>query len=471
MMIFLKQQLSDNWYHDQSSIHELLFCSCEFEVVMANAFNKTQFETLRSLEFRAMPSLTFTLNAFDGLCNLEYLYFSDATIVKLHHRFLKPVINSLLEIQLYRTNVHANKYHLIGSEQLLSLQRFAMYAGDVIHRILTPNSITKVPRMHYLQMIRCGIEAITKHSFDHLAKHLRILNLRENELKTLPITLFDAIHPSISHIRLQNNPWSFSCELVEIKRKFIDSIEFSNNFAIRDEKNCRPWRVDTQDTKFGKESCLKQYGTNAIRIQHAMAFRLKIIEDGKFLYVKTMQRSKFYLLRRFRGRLVDCVMATAKYAAIAISPNQPNGVHSICALDDRWEEKLWPLNCMAYHVHADMDIWIEYEWKIMVTVILASVYLTAFVCGTVAGIYVAKRKVALLRGVDRIHLLRNRQTDQIETVIVLPSNWRSLPKLRAIKYASVSSLSTDDGEDVEYTDASAYYVSSVDYHMYDVLYI
>lgn len=395
--------LRPQWYVEETSIDYLDINRCNIKSIAKDAFNSKQFTNLDLLSFLSQPSLTFEKGAFNGLNNLKRLIFVNVSIANLYYNFLEPLAKNLHVLSLSQIIGPMNLCNYVGSIELPNLHKLSCTANENFPKVITPNTLTKVPTITYIYLINCGIEAIMPHSFDHLPKTVFAINLRENRLVTLPSNLFDAFPIILMAADLyEHNPWKCTRDLIKLSVKFNCHFEFDCNDGLSGPKTSGESLMENEGGRsiWDKQKCANHYGTNTLRISFTTAFILKIIERNEldYVYVKSSQRATFYLLLMWRKNdntdrasiESRCVFTRAKYAAIWIR-NTEISTYFACTFDDNQSIKVWPMNCFSFSIKASQPRIYE-----KLVVVMGLCYLIVFLISLVCGGFVVERRTFLI---------------------------------------------------------------------------
>lgn len=393
---FPDKVLRPNWYNEKKSVKSLDILECGVEFIAKNAFNMKQFEMVDRLSFISNPAITFENGALNGLPHLERLVFCNGSIANTNYIFLEPIAMSMHLLAVAQSSTPTNWYNLIGSIVLPKLHQISFVSIEAFPKIITPNSFTKIPNIELIYLLKCGIEAIMPHSFDHLANSIYAVNLRGNHLKTLPGNLFDKLTRMVFDDSLYvENPWQCTSDLIRLSVKCNCHFEFDCNDEFPDsEMSDETSLLNGDKSVWNKQKCANHYGTNALRINFTTIFNLKKVERDKmdYLYIKGSKRILFYLLVLWRTNddaikatiETRCIYLTSKYAAIPPMNTEANSYFA-CALDDKQSIKVWPLNCFSFSIKANNSL-IDYR----VIVGLGLCYFIMFWLSLLCGAYLAQ---------------------------------------------------------------------------------
>lgn len=414
----------------------MAFVSCDdIQTVEKDAFNIMPFRNLEFLCFLSMTSVEFKQGAFNGLENLRIVIIQNTTIVNAIYNFWEPIAQTIRKLTLRDIPSATNMYNLLDGTELKRLASLTIVGCSKFCRKITSNSITKMPIIRILQLLSCGIEVIQTGSFDHFIGTLEILNLRYNRLKTLPSNLFEVHQISTDLYYFDYNKWECTCEIMELAAKIDDFYDYLDLDCETYGQNCtNKHSAEALITKH----CAAHYGTNFLRITYANMFMLNVNRKEHIFYMKGTKRATFYLIGIPSGNNSNysdwCLTATAKYAIISLQKiRMAVGIHLVCLIDDKIKKKVWPLNCYSFRIEGSPIItWIGEEHKIIVLMIFALVYMLGFGAMTFLGTIIVKRYLFFLVGVDRIVFDRNKTSNRIETVLIMPLDWKRTQKLRYV---------------------------------------
>lgn len=425
--------LKSAWYKDITPITYLSIHECNINAIEANAFFLPAFQNLRTITFIINKPIEIKVGTFNGI-PLSYIYINviERSLLNLQYNFLNSVSQTLMKLTLVHLNSRTNIFNIIGGVSLAKLNSLSFQYCYELLRVITPTTITKVPLMKCLAINKCDVEIIEEGSFDHLV-NLEIINLRFNRLRTLPFGLFENSPILLGDPMFYGNPLECTCIFIDLQRKFPGCFHFVCNAEI-EKPNCT---FPITSERSNSHKCSSQYGTNSLRVNFSINLRLKYVttNEYEYIFVKCSKRIKFYLLIMNENNFAPhCILATAKYAAFYLANEYGNsGVYTVCGLDVQSTQMIWPKNCASFN-RISFDInWIDVKWKNWIIFNGIVAICSTFLASCCIGIYLVRRKLILLSGVDRVFIDRDQGSHKIETVVVLPRNWKDSKKLTAIK--------------------------------------
>lgn len=89
---FPNQQLTSNWYSDQSHLTKMLFMFCNVRQIIRNKFNIDPFRNLTSIYFYGCPlGIEFHLDVFNGLINMTSFPTIQSKMINSNYGLFKPI--------------------------------------------------------------------------------------------------------------------------------------------------------------------------------------------------------------------------------------------------------------------------------------------------------------------------------------------------------------------------------------------
>lgn len=419
--------LTNQFYTGKTWIDILHFISCDLNTVTANAFNIRPLSNLTSLYFLRLPSITFQLGAFNGLERLEELQMIDVNFKKLNYMVFQPLALPLKELKLSQVNELVNMYNIIGGIEYANLQT-VLVSESKFYRILAPNSLTKLPKVRFVNIYACGTEAILSGTFDHLNNTLERLFLYHNKLKTLPLNVFGKFGPSFMRKSdITFNPWQCDCNIFELIELYGNIFRIS--CQIKDlqwnRENCTEERMASGRRPSKDRNCLHHYGTNAIRVNCMATYHIRITDDGTKLQLRISKRAHFYILIITESNLdMHCISIAAKYVSLSLLKlYEPPGLRSVVIIDPANNNRtISPMHIVSFYARSK-NIWFHANARIPIVSVLVLNYIAAFMFGTLFGIVIVRKNLSLLQGLDRVIFTHDKITKEIDTVLVMPDTW------------------------------------------------
>lgn len=424
---FPNDTLTNQFYTGNTWIDLLHFASCALKTISANAFNIRTLSNLTTLYFLRMPSITFQLGAFNGLDRLDELQLIDVNIKNLNYMVFQPLALSLKELKLAQINELVNMYNIIGSIEYANVHT-VLLSESKFYRILAPNSLTKLPKVRFINVYACGTEAILTGAFDHLNNTLERLFLYHNKLKTLPLNVFGKFGPAfIRKLDVAYNPWQCDCNIIELITMYgnIFRISCQTKDLHWYRANCTEEQMANERRPTKDRNCLYHYGTNAIRINCTATYHIRITDNGTKLQLRISKRTYFYILIvTAANHEMHCISIAAKYVSLSLnSLYVPPGLRSVVIIDPANNNRtISPMHFVSFYVQPN-NIWFHANARVPIVSVLVLNYMAAFIFGTLFGIVLVRKHLILLQGLDRVIFTHDKITNEIDTVLVMPDTW------------------------------------------------
>lgn len=420
---FPNHELTSDWYKDQFEFKILTFWRCHIQVINARAFDIKPMRNLNFLIFNisALIELTIRSGAFDGLQKLARLTITNSKI-NVNYQIMKPIASTLKKLFFHSIDVTTNMFNFIGGVQMGALEDLNI--RDLpFYRIITPHSVTKTPNLQKLMFSECEVEAILARSFDHLQDTLLVLVLWKNKLKTLPEGMLDVIGSKLIHNSLFNNPWECDCPLLYLEKNYLSQICETTTHALYDQ--CASWRPTLQGRQSKSRKCFDHFGTNSFRVNYPMDCVLTFNSHEQIMYVQCARRTTYSILLAPSGhQRAFCLSATAKQAAFSIQRYSfVDDLIIISIMHPSIKRKVLPLQIISMTIKTSNG-WVSAHDKAAILTISVVVCIAVFIIFTLVGIYLVAQYPVLLKGIDRVILVKANENTEIETVLVMPSNWK-----------------------------------------------
>lgn len=286
------------------------------------------------------------------------------------------------------------------------------------------NSITFGSNIQWLDMTNTNMEVIKHGAFSKI-HGLLVVVLINNKLKILPSDIFNDNYIAFY---FQQNPLDCNCFIIRNSQKFY--IYFG--------KVCTPYQIsklnplcnetndnyDNSNIQLSSRKCSDHYGTNTLRIMYSNKFLIRVLYDKRQIYIKSSERTMFFILTFGNSNPIDkikCFMTIAKYSAISFDRIQwSNDVFTICIVEVRGY--VWPYNCITFQSKL-FNKWLDENEKTMFISLMATIYISIFLLAILLGICITKRCLILMVGVNRVLITRSKNSQKIESVLIMPVIW------------------------------------------------
>lgn len=222
-LTFPERRISKGWYRARISVVHLEINDGAFSAIDEDAFNDDGLADMESLFLKHHKYFILSPLAFDGFTALQIMsvnvaeYNGDMTV--LHSSaILFPIRRSIRMLAL--SGGLAESIASIFSAQKFSMLFLLHISNQKNLHTLSYRDFITFPVLYTLMITNCGVRVIMPNAFDYVGVTLTNLQLIGNELKTLPIGIFNVfiewhINMFDKVLLIHDNPWSCDCALIE----------------------------------------------------------------------------------------------------------------------------------------------------------------------------------------------------------------------------------------------------------------
>lgn len=209
--------LSTGWFVNNAIIRKITIRDAGTIVeIEQGAFDDCTFRFVGSLEIRGTAMTALKKGALAGLNNLKTLaLYSNNEMKEIEENALEGLFQLeefIMEEQKQLTNLD-NVTGKIEWKYLRSLQLSKNSFGPSIKK----PTFKGCKRLQNLNLSNSEIEVIGPNSFEPMEESLKILDLSNNRLKTLPSGLLENLIRPGAQFYLSNNLWDCSCANLELQ--------------------------------------------------------------------------------------------------------------------------------------------------------------------------------------------------------------------------------------------------------------
>lgn len=172
-----------------------------------------------TLECNALEMLA---NSFRGLTRLKRLTVTEARTPMLT-RDMFAGLGGLVRLTMNGGTIDTIEYDAFA--EMTQLQRLSLTRCRL--RIVSMDAFYGLEQLRVLDLSQNEIETLPPGVFDELHS-LTELYLHKNKLQTLPNGLFGSLTKNVKLIRLNDNPWTCSCEMGEWDARIVNMIKNRN---------------------------------------------------------------------------------------------------------------------------------------------------------------------------------------------------------------------------------------------------
>lgn len=273
---------------------------------------------------------------------------------------------------------------------------------------------TGIPNLIKLDLSECKIDVIYANAFEPIAHSLQLLNLEKNNLKHMPVGIFDGLRMLLV-LKVNQNPWICSTELCEFQRYLIKYPEFAAGAECQTPFSGIP--IDLAKDLCPAENCLvalKCFSTND-------DFTINLNSPDTSMTIVTTAGDKQNVAVKFDAIppinlslmwFSDMFVNSAKIIDQTMNVEHLNlSTSYIFCLINMTLGKVLPLNCLAHYLDATPEI-IQLPWltsndkRDTIGCFFGGIILSV-IFGFIAGYLLIVRNPMLLKGSSKIIVIRN----------------------------------------------------------------
>lgn len=217
-MEFPLNSLAKDWFESSGKIRFLnIIDSPKLSTIESGAFNGPSFSTTIQLKLENLNVSHLTEKTFQGLNALKGLHIAKMPIIRID-ALLLDAMPVLAELSLEENPYSMDLQNLTGSSKLNSLQIVSLRQNKLPNTI-SSNTFSSLEAVVSLYLSDSQIEWIGVRSFDLISKTVQTIDLQGNQLKTLPIGIFDTLTLNSQwSVFLGLNVWKCNCSLAQLQQ-------------------------------------------------------------------------------------------------------------------------------------------------------------------------------------------------------------------------------------------------------------
>lgn len=227
--------LAKDWFESSAKIRYLnIIDSPNLSAIESGAFNGPSFSTTIQLKLENLNVSHLSENTFQGLNALNGLHIIKMPLSRID-ALLLDAVPGLAELSLEENPCSMDLKNLTGSSKLNSLQIVSLRQNKLPNTI-SSNTFSSLEAVVSLYLSDSQIEWIGVGSFDFISKTVQTIDLQGNQLKTLPIGLFDKLIIGAQwSVFLGLNEWKCNCSLAQLQKYLKDHTDnFLGNITCSD---------------------------------------------------------------------------------------------------------------------------------------------------------------------------------------------------------------------------------------------
>lgn len=231
-----------NWFTAQVKVKELIFGAGSVTTIEVNAFNSTALKYVTKLVFSNMGVDRNPINKgiFNGLESLEVLVMEGAKLNSIENGVFDVLNETLKQFTLKESSKYWSAITIdgfTGGPEPLKALEYVNYKYN-LKDTLTHRSFVGLQYVKTLDLSECQIVAIGANAFDPISNSITELNLKTNQITTLPEGIFYYMLPNpVLIIKLDGNRWDCQCHLLPLKTYLMENSNFDGTIKCSTPSN------------------------------------------------------------------------------------------------------------------------------------------------------------------------------------------------------------------------------------------
>lgn len=372
---------------------------------------------------------------FYGLTNLKSLLIKNSPIRNIDCTFLADIGPHLNKFQMVSSFREKSINNLTGVVSLPSLESFHLENTPPLG-MLSACNFSGLHKVGEMKLINCGIDAISKTTFDPIAETLKILILDSNRLKVLKDTTFDKLlRFGVKNISLAGNQWQCNINRWSIQKKFL-----GHNISF--DPDCE-WQCH----KLSVGSIVQQFSLHFNAQERKIDAKVDNFSSSDIINVAVVHFGHDVSEQREgydeNHKNLRCSSLSTKNKAkfdIPLATKQKNHVHTACVVD-RNKQTVRPLNCYSFtdlpeEVRVPKDrVFISTDYKTTIVCSFIGLCVCAFCLGTaIAYVFFRIQPAILERFNERVVVLKGRTEKQRPTIMIMPKGYKRSASLLQVRF-------------------------------------
>lgn len=210
--------LTENWLDlEEITILSLSFVKVNIKDIEDGAFDFEIFQKTKIVTFMDFEISYFKAGMFVGLNSVTEFSLRNFPFKNSDENLLEPMRRTLSTLQIQNVNGKLDLVNITGDgSKIFPYLEIVDLSNNIIEDMLSLTSFTGLTSVVSLYLISAGLTSLEKYTFLPMGKTLQILDLKSNNLKTLPNGIFDYLTHHALKIFLEGNSWECNCNLVHI---------------------------------------------------------------------------------------------------------------------------------------------------------------------------------------------------------------------------------------------------------------
>lgn len=220
--------LKKNWLDLKDiTILSVSFVKVNIKDIEVGAFDFEIFHKTKKVTFMDFEISYFKEGMFVGLNSVTEFSLRNFPFIKSDKNPLEPMRRTLGSLQIVNVKGKLDLFHITGNgSSVFPYLEIVDLSYNVIEDMLSFTSFTGLKNVVSLFLISAGLTSLEKYTFLPMAQTLQLLNLKNNNLKTLPSGILDYLSHHALQISLEGNSWECNCSLIHVnnfEEKIVDS--------------------------------------------------------------------------------------------------------------------------------------------------------------------------------------------------------------------------------------------------------
>lgn len=213
------------------------------------AFDSEIFDKTKKVTFMDFEISFFKQGMFVGLNSVTEFSLRNFPFIESEPNPLEPMRSTLATLQIQNVKGKLDLYNITGKgSSIFPYLEIMDLSNNNIEDMLNRTSFTGLTNVISLFLISAGLTSLEKYTFLPMAQTLQLLDLTNNNLKTLPSGMLDYLGFHAIKFYLEGNSWECNCSLIHV-----------NNFEekIKDLPKCfGPPELITESIFTNTEDCI-----------------------------------------------------------------------------------------------------------------------------------------------------------------------------------------------------------------------
>lgn len=210
--------LTKNWLDlEEIIIISLSVVKVNIKDIEDGAFAAEIFHKTKKVTFMEFEISYFKTGMFVGLDSVTEFSLRDFPFTESDENLLEPMRRTLSTLQIQNVKGKLDLTNITGAgSKIFPFLKIVDLSNNIIENMLSTTSFTGLTSVISLYLRSAGLTSLEKYTFLPMGQTLQILDLKSNNLKTLPNGMFDYLTHHALKIFLEGNSWECNCSLVHV---------------------------------------------------------------------------------------------------------------------------------------------------------------------------------------------------------------------------------------------------------------